>query len=685
MPNIRQEGLPYKSRLVFTLLLVLLLVGITKAKGEWEMRVCADPNGLPFSDRAGGGFENRIAEVLAAALGARVTYDWYPAGPEMITTRLREGECDLVMGVPDGYRELLTTVAYYQGRYAFVFRKDQPFDVTSLDDPILGELKIGIQSNDIPPHDALLARGLQDSVVRQYGQLQYAGGGEDASALVEDVISGKIDVGIGGPAVGYFARDHNSSLKVAPVTPEIEAAQNRILPMVFPITIGLRPGDEAFRDELDVAIVQNWPKIQEILGNFAVATGEASYPSLPQTASGDILKVGVVVPTTTGAAAVAASLYDLVGDAAQMGALSAEGEISNHPDRAQVSILLASSPSAAAAQRAGERLVTLGKVEAIVGGLGVDQTETLAHIATQRNVLFFNLGSSNPDLTRACESTVFHVEASAEMYTNALINWFSTRGHRRWFIVHENNAAGKALQAGAAEILRDVPGDEVAGSLAVDVEQATYANELNNISSSDADIVLLLLNARDQMVFMAEQDSILPGVAVAPFPDPVTQTRDYLAAARLRAGKAGMGPRVQLWETTLDGKDAGPLNERFIARWGEPMEPSAWAAYAAVQILSDATTLKKTHDPLALTHFLESPDATFELHKGAPIGFRASDHQLGQPLYVISVNSESPWGHQVSKRIQIADLLSVLPISDTSPPENQEKSTNKAFCRLQTQ
>src|SRR5271165_98744 len=42
------------------------------------LRVCADPHNMPFSTDKGEGFENKLAELLAAQLGKGLTYAWYP-------------------------------------------------------------------------------------------------------------------------------------------------------------------------------------------------------------------------------------------------------------------------------------------------------------------------------------------------------------------------------------------------------------------------------------------------------------------------------------------------------------------------------------------------------------------------------------------------------------------------------
>ena len=81
----------------------------------WEMKVCADPNRMPFSNQDGTGFENRIAEILAKDLGANVTYIWFPASEAQVQDFMRTGECDLVMGVADGYA-LTSTLAYYRSQ-----------------------------------------------------------------------------------------------------------------------------------------------------------------------------------------------------------------------------------------------------------------------------------------------------------------------------------------------------------------------------------------------------------------------------------------------------------------------------------------------------------------------------------------------------------------------------------------
>ena len=109
------------------------------------LKVCADPNNLPFSNERGEGFENKIAEVVAKELGARVEYTWWAQRRGFFRNTLRSGACDLVVGVPSSFELALTTAPYYRSTYVFVTRRSRALKIDSFDDPVLRRLKIGVQ------------------------------------------------------------------------------------------------------------------------------------------------------------------------------------------------------------------------------------------------------------------------------------------------------------------------------------------------------------------------------------------------------------------------------------------------------------------------------------------------------------------------------------------------------------
>lgn len=248
----------------------------------FELRVCADPNNMPFSNKQEEGFENRIAEILAEQLNAELSYVWFPQRNLQIREVFREGECDLIMGINDGNPLVLTTLPYYQSTFVFLYRQNAAFDIESLDDPDLRDLQIGVQvpggeSSAIPPVQALANRGLTQnfvgySIFGDYNQPT------PLRPIVDAVVDNQVDVAIvWGPIGGYFAKEAAVPLKVVPVTPQIEPP---FLPMVSAISIGVRQGDEDFADLLDRALIARWDDVQAVLEEYNVPIIPVPRPTL---------------------------------------------------------------------------------------------------------------------------------------------------------------------------------------------------------------------------------------------------------------------------------------------------------------------------------------------------------------------------------------------------------------------
>jgi len=256
-------------KLVFALTgFALVFATIADAR---ELRVCADPNNLPFSNERGEGFENKVAELIADELGATLSYTWWAQRRGFIRNTLNTGSCDLVTGTTNGIEMLRTTLPYYRSGYTFVTRQDGP-KVSSLDDPILHNLRIGIQlvgedGANPPPSEALARRGIVDNV---RGYLVYGDYREQnpAAAIMDAVAKGEIDVAIvWGPVAGYFAGRESVPLKVALVTPQNDGPR---VPMVFDINMGVRRDDPTLRDEINAALSKLRPKIDAVLANYGV-------------------------------------------------------------------------------------------------------------------------------------------------------------------------------------------------------------------------------------------------------------------------------------------------------------------------------------------------------------------------------------------------------------------------------
>lgn len=253
----------------------------TKSPSETHLlRVCADPNNLPFSNQRGEGFENKLAELIARELNAKVEYTWWVQRRGFFRNTLKAGACDVVMGVPSGFEMALTTSPYYRSTYVFVTRRDSKLKIRSFDDPILRKVKIGVQMvgddfANTPPAHALTARKIVDNVLgfTLYGDYSQE---NPPARIMEAVATGKVDVAIvWGPLAGYFARKERVPLEIVPVSPQVDGPS---LPFVFDISMGVRRGDQLFKDELEKILERKRPEIESILDSYGVPRVEAGKP-----------------------------------------------------------------------------------------------------------------------------------------------------------------------------------------------------------------------------------------------------------------------------------------------------------------------------------------------------------------------------------------------------------------------
>jgi len=241
-------------------------------RAQRTLRVCADPNNLPYSNEKQQGFENAIATLVARDLNARVAYTWWPQRRGFVRQTLRHGDCDVIMGIPSNFDQALPTTSYYRSTYVFVSRSDRRLGITSFDDPRLKKLKVGVQmiGNDhvnSPPAHALAKRGIIDNVAGYtvYGDYRSQAPGRD---IVDAVAKGDVDVAVvWGPQAGYFAREEKVALDIVPVSPQIDLP---FLPFVFDISMGVRRGDNALRDQLDQEIEKRRADIERILDQYGV-------------------------------------------------------------------------------------------------------------------------------------------------------------------------------------------------------------------------------------------------------------------------------------------------------------------------------------------------------------------------------------------------------------------------------
>jgi mxaJ protein len=231
------------------------------------LRVCADPNNLPLSNRAGQGFEDELAQLFARELGARLEHVFWAQRRGFFRNTLNAGRCDVVMGVPSDLELVRTTRPYYASRYAFVTRRDRALRVRSLGDQRLARWSIGIhvvgdESASTPPALGLSRRGIIDNVVgfNLYGD--YASPSPTV-AILDAVRDGAVDAAL---VWGPLAADAAPELRVE----VIEHARDAGIPFEFAIALGVRKRDAGLQRELDAVIAREREAIEAVLTRHRV-------------------------------------------------------------------------------------------------------------------------------------------------------------------------------------------------------------------------------------------------------------------------------------------------------------------------------------------------------------------------------------------------------------------------------
>lgn len=261
-----------RRKQILWLLMVVMAAGLAVPSAHAEelkaLRVCADPDNLPFSNQQEEGFENRIAALVAQELGIPVAYTWWPQRRGFLRGTLNARHCDVVIGIPAGHPMVLTTGAYYSSPYVVVSRIQQDLQIASLDDPLLRELRIGVYQNS--PVDFVLGRsGMVDNVFGYStfydGRINYP------EKIIEDVASGRIDVAVvWGPAAGYLVDQQPDTLTLAPVdVPRLEG-NGEGEAVVFAMSMGVRKTDVSLQAVLETVLRTKGNEIRRILQQYGV-------------------------------------------------------------------------------------------------------------------------------------------------------------------------------------------------------------------------------------------------------------------------------------------------------------------------------------------------------------------------------------------------------------------------------
>jgi quinoprotein dehydrogenase-associated probable ABC transporter substrate-binding protein len=229
------------------------------------LRVCGDPNSMPFSNASGEGFENKIAELFAEAMGKTLVYTWYPNAPGFVRNTLAGYKCDVIMGVPQGDDVVQVTNPYYRTAYALVFMPGKGLDgIDTLTDPRLKDKRLGVVAGT-PPATNMTLDGLMANA-KPYPLVVDTRHDSSAAAMMRDIAAGTIDGGVlWGPLAGYYGKQAGVPVQVVPLLKETNGSR-----MTFRIGMGVRHSDQEWKRKLNGLIRAKQSEVNELLLSYGV-------------------------------------------------------------------------------------------------------------------------------------------------------------------------------------------------------------------------------------------------------------------------------------------------------------------------------------------------------------------------------------------------------------------------------
>jgi quinoprotein dehydrogenase-associated probable ABC transporter substrate-binding protein len=270
-PLRKPASAPRRTRLHF-LLAALALAAATPAIAQTSdlvsttaFRVCADPANVPMSDDKAGGFENRIAELMAAELGLPLEYTWFPMATGFVRKTLQANACDVIIGYAQGDELVQNTNHYYTSAYVLIVPADGPLaGVTTLADVALQGKRLGVIAGS-PPATQMARFGLMPQALG-YNLMVDRRVESPAVDMLADLESGAIDGALlWGPIGGPLVRQAHPGLKVTPLLSETTTPR-----LTYRITMGVRQGEKVWARKLNSLIRRNQDRLDAILTEAGV-------------------------------------------------------------------------------------------------------------------------------------------------------------------------------------------------------------------------------------------------------------------------------------------------------------------------------------------------------------------------------------------------------------------------------
>ena len=244
---------------------------------QTELRVCADPHNLPFSNQQGEGYENKIAELVARELKLKLSYTWFPDSQGFVRATLMKNRCDVVIGTVSGVEDMSTTEPYFHTGYMMVTRTADNITTSRVSDWRIAGRRFGLIAAT-PPTNLVVQHNLMDQT-SIYQLMVDTRIDQPAHAMSDDVVRGRVDVGLlWGPIAGYYTKHDRLPLRLTFLDPEDARVR-----LDYHIAMGVRPADVAFRRRLNGVIARDQAQITQILNDYGVPLLDEQNRPVPRT------------------------------------------------------------------------------------------------------------------------------------------------------------------------------------------------------------------------------------------------------------------------------------------------------------------------------------------------------------------------------------------------------------------
>jgi len=260
-----RQGARTAGKIGFALVLGFAITGAGTA-GAASLRVCADPDNMPFSNEKAEGFENKLAELIAQKLNATLQYSWFAESTGYVPNTMGREACDLVMGYAQGTGLIEDTNPYYYTSYVLIYREQDPSlaGVDNLSDPRLKGKRIGLFART-PPASILAMHGLVANA-KPFEVNADESAAKTTMTIIGEIASGELDAALlWGPVGGYYAERAGVSLKLVPLVRENAGPST-----IYGITMGVRPNEPQWKHTINKLIAENQGEINVILAGYSV-------------------------------------------------------------------------------------------------------------------------------------------------------------------------------------------------------------------------------------------------------------------------------------------------------------------------------------------------------------------------------------------------------------------------------